>query len=403
MGKFIYIAYDHSGVRQEGELSVNNIEAAKYKLKDLGFIPVTINEADRSISRVFDIVWFKRKPGLSDIELVTSQLSLLLKNGIKIDRALETAKKGIKNKILEKAVNKIHEEVRRGMPLSLAMGEFPDFFPPMYTGIVRVGEAIGKLAYVFENLALNLNFRQKIRSKMRQAITYPSVIFFVCLLTIFFLFNFIVPKFSSIFTSMKDIPLYTDFLLMFSSFFRRYQFILLAFILVISVIATRAKRAKQFHIITDTLSIKLPLLKPLSYAVENLRFVSALAILLKSGVILTEALDYAVKSINNSFLRKRLFILKDDVRQGKQLSESIAKTGFLPDIFKGIIEAGEKTGRLSDVFCELEERLKTMYEERVNILITVLEPAMIIFMGLIVGSVVVVMLLSMVSVSDINF
>ncbi|MBN1225976.1 MAG: type II secretion system F family protein [Deltaproteobacteria bacterium] len=403
MGKFIYVAYNNSGVRQEGELSVNDIEAAKYKLRDLGLIPVTINETGKPVSRVFDVVSLRRRPGFSDIELLTSQLSLLLKNGIKIDRALETVKKGIKNKILEKAVNKIYAEVRRGMPLSSAMEGFPDFFPPMYTGIVRVGEATGKLPYVFENLALNLNFQQKIRSKMRQAIIYPTVIFFVCLLTIIFLFNFIIPKFSSIFVSMKDLPLYTDFLLMFSSFFRRYQFIMLGGIIVILAIGTRAKRAQQVHAIVDMLSIRLPLIKQLSYAVENLRFVSSLAILLKSGVMLTEALDYAVKSINNSFLRRTLLVLKGDVRQGKQLSESIAKTGFLPDIFKGIIEAGEKTGSLPDVFSELEGRLKTIYEERVNILITILEPAMIIFMGLVVGSVVVVMLLSMVSVSDISF
>jgi type II secretory pathway component PulF len=403
MGKFIYVAYTNSGVRQEGELSVNDIEAAKYKLRDLGLIPVTINETGKPVSRVFDVVSLRRRPGFSDIELLTSQLSLLLKNGIKIDRALETVKKGIKNKILEKVVNKIYAEVRRGMPLSSAMGEFPDFFPPMYTGIVRVGEATGKLPYVFENLALNLNFQQNIRSKMRQAIIYPTVIFFVCLLTIIFLFNFIIPKFSSIFLSMQNLPLYTDFLLMFSSFFRRYQFIMFGVIIVIFAIGTRAKRAKQVHAIVDMLSIRLPLVKQLSYAVENLRFVSSLAILLKSGVILTEALDYAVKSINNSFLRRTLLVLKGDVRQGKQLSESIAKTGFLPDIFTGIIEAGEKTGSLPDVFSELEGRLKTIYEDRVNILITILEPAMIIFMGIVVGSVVVVMLLSMVSVSDISF
>ena len=132
MGKFIYVAYNNSGVRQEGELSVNDIEAAKYKLRDLGLIPVTINETGKPVSRVFDVVSLRRRPGFSDIELLTSQLSLLLKNGIKIDRALETVKKGIKNKILEKAVNKIYAEVRRGMPLSSAMEGFPDFFPEIF-------------------------------------------------------------------------------------------------------------------------------------------------------------------------------------------------------------------------------------------------------------------------------
>lgn len=403
MGKFIYVAYDSSGLRQEGELSVNDIEAAKYKLRDLGLIPVTIDEAGKPVSKVLNLLSLKRRPSFSDIELLTSQLSLLLRNGIKIDKALETVRKGIKNKVLEEAVHTIYEEVRRGVPLSSAMAEFPNFFSPMYTGIVRVAEATGKLPYVFENLALNLNFQQRIRSKMRQATVYPAVIFIVCILTIIFLFNFIIPKFSSIFVSMKNLPLYTDFLLMLSSFFRRYQFIIFGMIIALLAIGIRAKTTKKLHVIVDKLNIRLPLIKQLTYAVENLRFVSSLTILLKSGVILTEALDYAVNSINNSILRGRLLVLKDHVRQGKQLSESIGKTGFLPGIFQGIIEAGEKTGSLPDVFSELEERLKTMYEERVNIIVTILEPAMIIFMGLVVGSVVVTMLLSMVSISDIGF
>lgn len=403
MEKFIYTAYDGAGARHEGEISAINLESAKFKLKELGFIPIKIDKPNITAGRVKDILQFNRRPGFSDVEFLTSQLSLLLKNGIKIDRALETAKKGIKNNRLKRVVNEIYEDIRRGTSLSVAIEKYPDIFNPMYVSTVRVGEATGRLAYIFEDLAANLNFRQKIRARTHQAMIYPSVIFFVCLLTVIFIFNFIVPRFSVIFSSMEGLPIYTDILLTVSYIFRKYQFFMFASIVGVFILMGRVKEREQFRRLIDGLGIRLPFVKQLCYALENLRFISSLAILLKSGVILTEAIDYAVKSISNVFIRKKLLTLKDEIRQGKQLSESIAKTGFLPDIFYGLIEVGEKTGNLSEIFSEMGERLRTLYENRVTGLITIIEPAMIILMGLIVGSVVVVMLLSMVSISDITF
>jgi type II secretory pathway component PulF len=124
---------------------------------------------------------------------------------------------------------------------------------------------------------------------------------------------------------------------------------------------------------------------------------------LKSGVLLTEALDHAVKSVGNVHVRKKLLMLQKEIKEGHRLSDSIAKTGFLPDTFTGLIEIGEQTGNLTGVFSDMEERLRASYENRVTNLITLVEPVLIILMGLIVGSVVVAMLLSMVTISDINF
>lgn len=403
MERFIYTAYDGAGARHQGELSAINTESAKFKLKDLGLIPVKIGQADATANKINEFLQFNGRPKSADVEFLTSKLSLLLKNGIKIDRALEIAKKGITNNRLRKIVDEVYDDIRRGTPLSRSLEKNPDVFDSLYVSIVRIGEATGQLADVFADLAANLNFRQKISAKTRQAMIYPSIIFIVCLLSILFIFNFIVPKFSVLFSGMRDLPIYTDILIRMSDIFRRYQFIMFPGIIGLSILMVRIRKKDRFKRWIDVLALRIPITRQLCYTLENLRFTSSLAILLKSGVVLSEAFDYAVKAIGNVFLRKQLMIVKNEIKQGKKLSVAMAKTGFLPDMFDGLMEVGEQTGNLSEVFFEMEKRLKGLYEDRVTSLITIIEPIMIILMGLIVGSVVIVMLLSMVSINDINF
>lgn len=403
MEKFLYTAYDGAGAKHEGELLALNLDSAKFKLKEQGLLAVKIGTADSAARGLRDYFQFNRKPRLADVEFFTSQLSLLLNNGIKIDRALDTARNGITNKRLKRAVNDIYDDIRRGTHLSQAVEKHRDIFDSLYVSIVRIGEATGKLGEVFADLAANLDFRQKVIAKTRQAMIYPAVILIVCLLAIVFVFDFIVPRFSVVFSSVERTPIYTQLLLSVGLFFRRYQFVLLAAVVAAAVLVARVRRTDRFRRWKDVLVLRLAVTRRLCYALENLRFASSLAILLKSGVVLSEALEYAVQSIGNVLIQKRVLTVREAVRAGKGLSEALGKTGFLPEVFRGLIEVGEQTGSLAAVFSEMERRLRTHYEERVETLVTLIEPALIIFMGLIVGTVVVTMLLSMVSISDIQF
>ena len=400
---FAYVVYDEAGARLQGQMDAISPESARSKLKEQGLIPIKIDKMDPTARRTGGGISFNKGPNLSDIEFLTSQISLLLRNGIKIDRALETARVGIKNKRLKNIVVEIYDDVRRGVSFSAALENYPDVFDPLYVSIIRIGEVTGRLADVSIDLAANLNFRQKIFAKTRQALIYPAIIMAVCLLSVFFVFNFIVPKFSVIFAGMKSVPVYTQAILAISEIFRTYQIILPVLVAVISFLIYRNRKSRQVIRLKDMLMVRIPVVKQVSSALENLRFASSLAILLKSGVMITSALDYAIQSVSNGFMRKKLLRVKDEVRQGKKFSEAMARTGFLEDVFVGLIEVGEQTGDLSEIFTEIAERLKLNYEEKVNNLIVFIEPVMILFMGLVVGSVVVAMLLSLVSINDINF
>jgi general secretion pathway protein F len=225
----------------------------------------------------------------------------------------------------------------------------------------------------------------------------------VCILSIVFIFNFVVPKFEVLFAGMKSLPIYTDILLTVSRVFTQYQWLILVLVVGIPLWVKQMNKIVFVKALLDTLMIKTPVLRYLAYSLENLRFVSSMAILLKSGVLLVDALGYSIRSIGNRRIQMQLLSARDEVRQGKKLSETLARTGFLPDIFIGVIEVGEQTGNLTEIFTDMEDRFKDDYEHRLNGMITLLEPIMILVMGLIVGSVVVIMLLSIVSVNDLNF
>ena len=403
MPEFVYTAYDDAGARRQGQLAASSWESARLKVKELGLVPVEIKPVGRNPRRAGRWLRLQRQPGLADIEFLTSQLALLLKNGIKIDRALEMVSRSVANQVLKRVLEEVSHDVRGGVPLAQALEKRPQIFDALFVSVIRIGESTGQLAAVLSALAANLGFRRRVQARMSQALIYPTIILIVCILSIVFIFNFIVPKFAVIFASLKEVPFYTEILLSASRFVRNYQFLMLFGAVALAAVIWHFRRHQRLLEIRDRLLLFLPVTRRLCCTVENLRFVSSLAILLRSGVVLSEALAHAISTVGNAVLRKSLLSVGREIKQGQKFSTAMEKTAFLPETFAGLIEVGEQTGNLAEVFVAMEERLHESYENQVAGLITLIEPVMIIFMSLIVGSIVVVMLLSMVAINNIQF
>jgi len=400
---FSYKAYDSSGAVKQGEILAASNESAKTKIKEAGLIVVNISDAEQSDSVLKGRFKIEFKPGTDQVEELSSRLSLLLKNGIKLDRALGFAIKGVKNSRLKKIMAMVHDDIRRGVKLSDSLTNYPHLFDSLYISMVKVGEETGDLAKAFMDIAESLCFHKNILSKTRQALIYPAIILLVCAGSILFIFNFVVPKFAVLFADRTDLPVYTKILISTSDFFRHYQLVVFPLLVMIVLAIYVNKDRDSVTRMKYWFAANLPVLKRISFTLENLRFASSLSILLSRGVVLSEALKHAVGSVSNTVIKKKLALVTNRVRQGENLSEVLTDTGFLPDIFDGLVEVGEQTGNLDEVFKEMETRLKSDYEKSIATMITLIEPVLIIVMGLIVGSVVVGLLLSMVSVNDMVF
>jgi general secretion pathway protein F len=240
-------------------------------------------------------------------------------------------------------------------------------------------------------------------SRTRQAMAYPGVIMGVCLLSVVFIFNFVVPRFEPLFGRMADPPLATRLLLHTADLFTRFQWVGLVGLCLAPFLLARLVKIPACRQLLDNLALKMPITRRLVYTAANLRFASAMAMMLNSGVLLADALGYAVATIGNTRIRHRLITLRDSVRQGTKLSQAMARTGFLPQTYEGIIDVGEEAGRMAEVFKDMEVRMRTEYEQRLTSLITFIEPLMIIGMGILVGGIVVIMILSTVSLHEISF
>lgn len=400
MELFEYVAYEASGAKVQGTLEALTKDDALAALQKKGLLvsQIKLIRAGRSAG-----LFFKSKISLSDLEFLTAELSLLLESGVRIDKGLDIIKRTKAKPALAILLGDISGKLKKGHSLSQSCRAFPDVFDDLYCNLIELGEASGNLSDVFADLAKDLKFKRELRNKIISSLAYPSVIFFVCLLSIIFVFNFIIPKMAGMFSDVSNLPWYTSLMLNVSEWMINYQMFLLVGVLTASFAVISALKKDNFKHWIQKKILKTPILSEAILIVERIRFNSGLAMMIKAGVPIDKSLTLATGNIKNYQLRHELNIAKKKVKRGGALSPALKQTSLYPAFFVSLLEVGEESGNLERVFNEIANRSRIEFESWTQRITTLLEPLMIIFMGGIVGSVVVVMLLSMVSMNDIGF
>ncbi|GGA98849.1 type II secretion system F family protein [Agarivorans gilvus] len=395
MATFKYKAYDSAGNLHQSQLDANDTEQAVKELKALGLNPVKLSELDKSIN-----LFEKKRLTANDIEFFTAELSLLLKSGVKIDRGLDIIRKSKGSLATRNLLEQISTGLKQGENLSDLLAKYPEYFDSLYINLVRMGEATGTLSVVFKNLAEDLKFKKDLKRKTLQALVYPSVIFSVCVLCILFVFNFIVPQLSTLFDNVTNIPSYTMALLGLSDFFVNYQlYLLLGIIFLIMILRYTFKQASG-RVKLDRILVYLPLTSGVTILLDRIRFNASLAMMTQSGISIDKAILLALDSVKNSVLKMQLLTAQKRIKEGGKLSEHFSKSLIYPEFYVSLLEVAEESGEMSIAFEEIASRSKTDFESWTAKLTSLLEPVLILFMGGVVGSVVVIMLLSIVSIND---
>ena len=396
--KFQYHAIDANGLRNQGEITAENQSIAVSELALRGLLVSKINENKPSNVR---LVMNRGNLGLSHLERFTTEVAMLLRNGVRIDKALSVLARNTEVSAEKRFLVELLDRVRGGESLSAALQDVPDLFSDTYINLVRAGEASGRLDDVFLQLSKDLKFRRNLQNQVLQAVTYPMVILFVCLLSIVFVFNYIVPQMAPLFSGAATLPGYTMMLLYVSEWFRNYQLYVLLGVIMAGALLVRSFRS---HSRRDQLLSRLtgwPLIGGLILQVNQIQANSTLSITLASGLPIDRALGLAANSVKNREVSQSLWAAQDRVRRGDSTSSALRGNPLFPDFAHSLIEVGEEGGDLQPCFQELTDRARTEFELRVGQLTSILEPLLILFMGGVVGGVVVTMLLSVVSVNDI--
>lgn len=400
MQNFQFTGFDAVGAKVAGDISAVSLESARQQLKAQGILlkslePQKVTEAGFKLGRA--------KVSLSDLEFLTTELSVLLDAGLKIDKGIELLNRTNKKPGLAQLLDKITKALRSGKQLSQALQSADNkLFDSLYVNLVSIGEATGKLPEVFRSLAADLAFKRDLQQKVVQALTYPMVILFVCLSSIVFIFNYVVPNLETMFAGKTDLPIYTQLLLSSSAWMRQYQWFLLAMILVGGVLLKYLLQRPEYQQMFQKWQLGLPVVKQAVVLVERIRFNSGLAMMLNAGVAVDQALALSCGNIKNMQVRRELEIAIQKIKRGDALSAALRQTLLYPDFFASLLAVGEESGELTRIFREIAERSQREFSAWVTRMTSLLEPLLIVVMGGIVGGVVVIMMLSITGTTDVG-
>lgn len=403
MSVFVYTKLNNTGIRDRGTIDASTVSDARRKLRASGIHVIDITESQSHISKHDSIISStSRSQRIKQRELTTAtwQLSTLLHAGIPLVPALSALVEQLSTHPLAEIFAQIRDNVNDGKSFADSLKEYPAYFPEIYISLVKAGEATGTLENVLLRLAQMSEKRNNLINKVKSAMVYPLFMAIVGTAVVAFIFTFIIPSISKLFLDMKrQLPWPTVILIKISTFIQSYLWILiliLAMLVTFFVLAFRTETGKN---IWDRYILRCPLVGSLILKISISRFSRTLAVLLASGLPIVEALNLGQKVIGNTELAGIVENAKNAISRGRSIAQSFREKEVFPPIVIHMIAAGEKSGSIEEGLANVADVFDNEVESAVKALTSLLEPVMIILLGIIVGFIVLSILLP---IFDIN-
>jgi type IV pilus assembly protein PilC len=392
LSKFRYSALDASGQQVSGVETASSSGAAHLALVQRGFQPLEVSEK----KKLGSIEVTKKKVPRKEIMHFSRQMGVFMKAGIPIMEALEVIQLETTEKLMKKVINEMVDALRAGDTFAAAASSHPEAFPNFYIGILESAELTGNLDTVLDQLADYIERDVEARSTLTSALIYPAVVFCMSIGVVIVLATFVMPRFVVFFKSLHaKLPLPTRMLLSASSAFSTYWYAILGVLIAVVVGFVSMRRSDKGRAVLDSLILKLPVLGLLVQAAVLERVCRVLSSMLKAGVDLPQAMAVTAEASNNAVYRNGLGHIREQMMEGQGLAAPLAETQIFPGAAKQMFRVGEETGTL-DV--QLETAAAYYHRElevRVKHFTSLFEPAVIIFMGVVVGFVAVALISAM--------
>lgn len=337
-----------------------------------------------------------------DVCGVTRQLATLLRAGMPLVPALSALIEQLGDGYLCRILEQVRDDINAGSTFADALGKFPDVFSPLFVNMVAAGESSGTLEKGLLRLAEILQKRVHLAGKVKSAIAYPVMMMAVAIAVVMFLLSFVVPSITQIFIEMnRTVPWPTRLLIDTSAFVKSY-FVLIAILVCAMLFAVAAwMRTKEGRFLTDSLKLKLPLFGPLFLKLEIARLTRSLGELVASGIPILAALEMAKGVIQNSFIAGALDSVKDGVSKGGDIACSIRKTGIFPPMVFHILATGQKSGSVQEGLLDIADMYDSEVELTAKTLTSLLEPAILVVTGAIIGFIVLAILLPIFEINQV--
>lgn len=389
MAKYYYTGKTVNGIDTNGYTQADSVEALEKKLLANG---VFLIQAQTVISKSYELYlkYFK----YAELTKSARQLNLLLKSGISLLEALDLTSEQLKDKHLKSIWLLIKNGVEEGKSLSDLLIKYPYLFDQLYVGMVTAGEISGDLSTAFDRIATYRESMETLSRKIRSALAYPALVILVAVMVVFALIIYVVPVFSSMYANFgSELPQLTQGIVAVSGWLRGnvlFLFLGVGLLIILAGYAMFHNRVKYFW---HGLIVKIPFLKDLLIKFVTARFSRTMGSLLVSGVEIIQAYTIAAATSGNVFIHKALNDKATLLSQGKSLTETITAINIFPNALLKLIASGEKTGSLGEMLIRASEYYEKETESSVQIITTLLEPLIIIVLGIVVAFILIAMYL----------
>lgn len=408
MALYNYQATDSSGKSIKGSMAAQNEKALAGRLQEMGFMPIGIDLADPSGTEArpaaggsfLDGLFKQRVPGGALMHF-THELASMLDAGLPLDRSLSILAGLETNAPFKNVITDIHKAVRGGSTLADSMKGHPSVFPEIYLSMVRAGEAAGMLDSVFVRLNEYMDASRKLKDDIKSALIYPLILTFAGGAVIMTMVLFVIPKFATIFEDNNALmPLPTRILLSVSDFMLVWWWAIIAAAVIAAVALRRWGRTPSGRFTLDRVKLKLPVMGPVMQKAVLSRFSRTLGSLMQGGLPILEALNISVKTMSNDFMATDIKPLIEGVRRGRGVAVPLNEVASFPPLAVHMLTVGEETGKLDEMLMKLADNYDRDIATSVKRLLTLLEPAIILVMAVVVGFIVISLLLAIFSLND---
>jgi general secretion pathway protein F len=402
--------YSYEATTKEGSIVSGTIEAASERLAvdrlhEKGYFPLKVKKSEEQLSAITSLLsYFSLRVVERDIMTFTYQLGVLLEAGFPLERAILVLSDLTEKKALKDLLQEILSLVRSGKSFSESLSKYPSVFPVFYVNMIKAGEAGGFLEDTISRMAVYLENSQSLKEDVRSALIYPALLIVFGLAAVIALLTFVVPQFTTIFSDMGEaLPLPTVILLTISNVLRYYWWVTMlviagGFFSLRHYLHSEAGRRSW-----DMLKFRIPLIGKLYRETIVARFARTTGTLLGSGVPILNALQIVKGTMGSERMAETIATVRDEVRKGRGISEPLKRSGIFPVIAVHMVTVGEETGKLDEMLLKIADRFELEVRNTIKRLLSLLEPVLILLMGVMVGFIVIAMLLAIFSINELPF
>jgi type IV pilus assembly protein PilC len=416
MARFKFTALDSKGKEVHGEIDADNQSAAVARIREKQYFPTKIEEmagggaapvkkgpaGQGGLSKEIKMPKFLQG-GVKAKQLTTftRQMSTLVNAGLPLMRALRVLQRQEKNPALRDAVTQMAESIESGSTFAEALAAHPKIFDRLFVNMVKAGEIGGVLDVVLARLAEFQEKAEKIKGKVKSAMTYPIVVLIMALSILTFLMTYIVPKFADIFGDLmggKGMPVLTQFVMNTSSVMvHRFPIVAIVIVALVVLVKMLAKTA-QGRLVLDKFKLHAPVFGTLISKNSISRFTRTLGTLMSAGVPVLQALNIVKETVGNEVISRAVATIHDAVKEGENMAPPISSSKVFPPMVVSMVEVGEETGALPDMLMKIADSYDDDVDNAVAAMTSIIEPLLIIFLAVVVGTIVIALFMPLVSI-----